>query len=406
VSDSVHRLAVISLHTSPLAQPGAGDGGGMNVYVAEMVAALAQAGVDCTVFTRRSSVDQATRVQVEPGFDVVHVDAGSIDLPKDDLAEVLDEFTAALAEHPDVEAADAIHAHYWLSGEVGHRLKHDLGIPLAVSFHTLGRVKAGAGDAEPAERISREQRIVQCADALVANAPPERDQLTTLYQADPQRIEIINPGVDHALFSPGSRAGARRATGLGDGPVLLFVGRIQPLKGVDLAIEALAGMDRPDAVLVVMGGPSGTEGEAHLREVRRLAADLGVAERVIWQPPMARHVLSTWYRAADVVVVPSRSESFGLVALEAAACGVPVVATAVGGLRTVVVDGVTGLLVPSRTADAFAGAIGSLLADPAHAAALGAEAAVHAREFTWTRAAARLRQAVGELCRGTLVDCR
>jgi D-inositol-3-phosphate glycosyltransferase len=175
---------------------------------------------------------------------------------------------------------------------------------------------------------------------------------------------------------------------------------------VDVAIEALARLGRADAVLVVMGGPSGADGEVHLSDVHRLAADLGVAERIVWQPPKPRHVLSTWYRAADVVVVPSRSESFGLVALEAAACGVPVVATAVGGLRTVVVDGVTGLLTPTRTADAFAEAIGGLLADPARAAALGAEAAVHAREFTWPRAAAQLRQAVAELRRGALVDCR
>jgi D-inositol-3-phosphate glycosyltransferase len=406
VNDSVHRLAVISLHTSPLAQPGGGDGGGMNVYVAGMVAALARAGVDCTVFTRRDSIGQPTRVHVDPGFDVVHVDAGPLDLPKDELPAVIDDFTAALAAHPDVRGADAIHAHYWLSGEVGHRLKHDLGIPLVVSFHTLGRVKVGAGDVESADRISREQRIVQCADALVANAPPERDQLATLYGADPSRIEIINPGVDHTLFSPGSRAAARRATGLGDGPVLLFVGRIQPLKGVDVAIEALARLDRSDAVLVVIGGPSGADGETHLRDVRRLAADLGVAGQVVWQPPKARHALSTWYRAADIVVVPSRSESFGLVALEAAACGVPVVATAVGGLRTVVVDGATGLLVHRRTAGAFAEAISGLLADPARAAALGAEAAVHAREFTWARAAARLRQAMGELRLGALVDCR
>jgi D-inositol-3-phosphate glycosyltransferase len=159
-------------------------------------------------------------------------------------------------------------------------------------------------------------------------------------------------------------------------------------------------------VLVVMGGPSGADGETHLRDLQRLAAELEVAERIVWQPPKPRHVLATWYRAADVVVVPSRSESFGLVALEAAACGVPVVATAVGGLRTVVVDGVTGVLAPSRTADAFAEAIGGLLADPARAVALGSEAAVHAREFTWARAAARLRQAVGELRLGALVDCR
>ena len=403
----VGRLAVLSLHTSPLAQPGVGDGGGMNVYVAELTSALASSGVDCTVFTRRTGAGEPSRVHVEPGYDVVHVDAGPTDLDKHDLPAVLDRFTAAVREHPDIAGADAIHANYWLSGEVGHRLKHELGIPLAVSFHTLGSVKSRGGDPEPLERIVGEARIIECADVIVANALPEYQQLTELYEAPPGRVEIIHPGVDHALFGPGDRTGARWAVGLdGEGPVLLFVGRIQPLKGVDIAVATLAALQRPDARLVVLGGPSGPEGVRHLADVRALASRLGVADRIMWEPPTARHLLSSWYRAADVVVVPSRSESFGLVALEAAACGIPVVASAVGGLTTVVVDGRTGVLVPSRDPGEFASAAASLLDDPMQAERMGLHAAFHAQEFTWEAAAEQFADVVAGLRMRQLVECR
>jgi len=403
----VGRLAVLSLHTSPLAQPGVGDGGGMNVYVAELTSALASSGVDCTVFTRRTRAGEPSRVHVEPGYDVVHVDAGSPELDKHDLPGVLDRFTAAVREHPDIARADAIHANYWLSGEVGHRLKHELGIPLAVSFHTLGSVKSRGGDPEPLERIVGEARIIQCSDVVVANALPEYRQLVELYEAPTERLEIIHPGVDHALFGPGDRAGARRAVGLDGGrPVLLFVGRIQPLKGVDTAVATLAALDRPDARLVVLGGPSGPDGERHLADVRALAARLGVADRVMWEPPTARHLLSSWYRAADVVLVPSRSESFGLVALEAAACGIPVVASAVGGLTTVVVDGRTGSLVWSRDPGEFASATAALLDDPVRAELMGVDAAFHAQEFTWEAAAQRFGEVVASLRMRQLVECR
>src|SRR5690606_17640106 len=269
--------------------------------------------------------------------------------------EVVDEFTRGVVQHLRTAGpVDAVHANYWLSGVAGHDIKHRLEIPLVSTFHTLARVKAVTGDAEPERRVEAEAAVIRCCDAILANSPTEAEQLRDLYGADPSRTEIVPPGVDHASFSAGHRAGARRALGLGDHPVLPFVGRVQPLKGLDVAVGALAELEHPDAVLVAVGGPSGPDGQAELERVRGLARDLGVADRLHLVDPQPHHLLSTYYRAADVTVVPSRSESFGLVALESAACGTPVVAAAVGGLRTLVDDGVTGFLVHERDPQAFA----------------------------------------------------
>jgi D-inositol-3-phosphate glycosyltransferase len=238
----------------------------------------------------------------------------------------------------------------------------------------------------------------------VASCPDEADQLVKLYGADADRVEIIPPAVDHAFFGPGSRAGARRAIGVDtDVPAVLHVGRIQPLKGLDVAVEAFAQLDRP-ALLVVVGGPSGPDGPAYREEVRRRSAQLGIADRIRWVAPQPHEMLASYYRAAEVVLVPSRSESFGLVALEAAACGAPVVATAVGGLHTLVLDGRTGYL-RDRTPEAFAAAARRILADPRHGARLGAAAAGHARAFTWSAAAARLARLFSDLTDRVPVAC-
>ncbi|MCU1354685.1 MAG: mshA [Acidimicrobiales bacterium] len=399
------ELAVLSLHSSPLAQPGTGDSGGMNVYVRELAAALAQAGVETSVFVRRWADDLPAEVSVEPGFRVVHIEAGPTDLPKEALADTVEAFTDGVASHLAHRPVDVIHANYWLSGAAGHRLKHRLDLPLVSTFHTLARVKAETGDPEPSRRVDAESEVIGCSDVILANSVEEVAQLERLYGADPSRIEIVPPGVEHAFFSPGDRRGARDALGLGDHPVLLFVGRIQPLKGLSVAVGALAALGRPDAELVVVGGPSGAEGEAELARVVAQADRLGVTDRIRFVPAQPHHLLSTYYRAADVVLVPSRSESFGLVALEAAACGVPVVATAVGGLRTLVDHGRTGLLVHRREPEAFASAVAQVLHDPAWAAALGAAAAERARGFTWSTAAARLRRVYGDLATRAPLDC-
>lgn len=399
------EVAMLSLHSSPLAQPGSGDSGGMNVYVRELASSLAQAGLAVTVYVRRSSPAQVDEVAVEPGCRVVHVDAGPYDLAKEDLPQTLAAFTDGVAEHLARRPADVIHANYWLSGVAGHRLKHRLDLPLVSTFHTLARVKADTGDAEPRRRIEAETAVVGCSDVIIANSAEEVVALEGFYGADRSRIEVVAPGVEHAFFSPGDRGGARRALGIGDHPVLVFVGRIQPLKGLDVAVGALAALQRPDAELVVVGGPSGQAGEAELARVTTLAEHLGVAHQIRFVLPQPHHLLSTYYRAADVVLVPSRSESFGLVALEAGACGVPVVAAGVGGLRTLVHHGRTGLLVERRDPQAFADATRRILDEPAWAASLGRAAAHEATGFTWSTAAAKLRRIYADVANRVPVDC-
>ncbi len=415
----MRRLAVISLHTSPLAQPGTGDGGGMNVYVRELSSALARAGVECDVYTRADSADLPAAVQVEPGFRVHHVPAGPLAaIPKETLPEVVDEFTDTVlgllrSGTGTDERPDAVHANYWLSGLVGHRLKHELDLPLVSTFHTLDRVKAEASPEEvsadePHRRAEAEAAIMACSDVVLASCTVEAAQLVELYGADAERVRIVTPGVDHAFFAPGDRVQARRAVGLDPaGPLLLFVGRLQPLKGAPVAVEALALLrSHPLAELVVVGGPSGPRGHAHVDELRGLVDRLGLAGRVRFVRPQPHELLSSYYRAADVCVVPSRSESFGLVALEAAACGTPVVAAAVGGLTTLVDHGSTGYLVDPATPEAVAAAVSSVLDDGERAARLARAAAVRSRRYTWRQAAAQLRATYDELALDCLVACR
>jgi D-inositol-3-phosphate glycosyltransferase len=407
---AVTSIAMLSLHTSPLAQPGVGDSGGMNVYVRELAGSLARAGVDVTVFVRRWRHDLPDVVEPEPGFRVVHIDAGAVDLAKEDLPDTIDGFADGVRAYLDgAGPVSVIHANYWLSGVAGHRLKHQLGLPLVSTFHTLARVKAETGDHEPEGRAQAEATVIGCSDRLLASCRAEADQLVELYGADPDRIELVPPGVDHAFFSPGftpgDRTGARAALGLGPDPLVLFVGRIQPLKQADLAVAAVSRMRHTNANLVVVGGPSGSAGVGELARVRDVADQLGVGHRVRFVPPQPHHLLSSWYRAADVVVVPSRSESFGLVALEAAACGTPVVASAVGGLTTIVDSGRTGFLVDGTDPGIWAGHLDGLLDDPAMSRAMSDAAVIRARGYTWPTAAGRLRRMYADLAQRTPVVC-
>ena len=398
------RVALISFHTSPLAQPGSGDSGGMNVYVREVASSLAHAGIECTTFTRADRPALPRELLVEPGHTVVHLPAGPHDAPKEALPAYVDVFADRVGEHiAEMGGVDVVHGNYWLSGVVGHRLKHQLDLPLVSTFHTLARVKAEGGDLEPEWRDGAEADIIACSDAICVSCPEEESQFRRLYGHPVDGsingvLEIVPPAVDHAFFAPGDRGGARRAVGLpADRPVVLFVGRLQPLKGPDVAVRTLAPMERDDAVLVLVGGASGADGAEELARTRAAVAQLGLGDRVRFVDPKPHHLLSTYYRAADVVVVPSRSESFGLVALEAAACGIPVVAGAVGGLLNVVVDGVTGLLVADRDPAGFAAAIDRLLGAPGERAAMGAAATARARGFTWSLTAARLRRLYADL---------
>lgn len=401
------NVAILSLHTSPLSQPGVGDSGGMNVYVREMAAALAHAGSECRVYVRRAQQGLPDEVAIEPGVTVVHVDAGPVNMDKDDLFGVVDEFAAGvLADFSRRGHPDVIHANYWLSGLAGHRVKHAVEVPLAVTFHTLARVKAATGDPESEHRAQAETEVIECADMVIASCEPEAQQLRSFYDAPPERIELAPPGVEHALFSPGDREGARWALGLGHGPVLLFVGRIQSLKRPLVAVEAMACLAREDARLLIVGGPSGPAGEAEYQRLRDRIQALGLQDQVTLVPPRPHHWLSTYYRAADVVLVPSRSESFGLVALEAAACGTPVVAAPVGGLRSVVDDGRTGFLVDGATPGAFAVQVAALIDNPLLAAEMAMNAAERARLFSWAAMAQSLRATYRRAQSRIPVDCQ
>ncbi|GAB2931104.1 D-inositol-3-phosphate glycosyltransferase [Rhodococcus aerolatus] len=393
------RVAVLSVHTSPLAQPGTGDAGGMNVYVLQTALRLAERGVEVEIFTRATSSRDEPVVAAAPGVTVRHVLAGPFEgLDKTDLPAQLCAFTAGVLRTEAVQDPgyyDLVHSHYWLSGQVGWLARDRWGVPLVHTAHTLAGVKNAAlaeGDtAEPRMRVIGEQQVVDEADRLVANTTAEAAQLVALHGADPARTDVIAPGADLDRYRPGDRAAARAHLGLDPAAVVLtFVGRIQPLKAPDVLLRAAAELrartpDLPLVVLVV-GGPSGS-GLERPESLVALAAELGISDVVRFLPPRPADELAEVYRASDLVAVPSHSESFGLVALEAQACGTPVVAADVGGLGVAVRAGVTGLLVPTHRTNDWADALGSLVADPGRRAAMAAAAPAHAAGFSWERTA-------------------
>jgi D-inositol-3-phosphate glycosyltransferase len=381
------RVAVLSVHTSPLAQPGTGDAGGMNVYVLQTALELAQRGVDVEVFTRATSSTDPAVVRVAPGVLVRNVVAGPFEgLDKNDLPTQLCAFTAGVLQAGATHEPgyyDVVHSHYWLSGQVGWLAADRWAVPLVHTAHTLAAVKNAAladGDApEPPMRAIGEQQVVDAADRLIVNTEAEAAQLVSLHHADPERIDVVYPGVDLTTFTPGDRQAARTALRLDpQAPIVAFVGRIQPLKAPDVLLRAAALL--PDVQVVIAGGPSGT-GLATPDGLVALAAELGIGDRVRFLPPQSRADLVAVYRAADVVAVPSYSESFGLVAVEAQACGTPVVAAAVGGLPVAVRDGVSGALVDGHDPADWAATIGTVLAGDR--AALSRGAADHAAAFSW-----------------------
>lgn len=386
------RVAVLSVHTSPLELPGAGDAGGMNVYIREVALEMARRGVSSDIFTRRTDPDEPDVQELAPGARVFSVPAGPPRaVHKDVLPRLIRRFTDGVDAIARREGPyDAIHGHYWLSGVAGAHVKRRWDVPLVMSFHTLARVKDVASPGDPPEPVFRkrgELRVIRSADAIIAPTITERDQLVELYDADEERIRVAPPGVDLSSFRPGDRASAKRQFGFSDDPLVVFVGRLQPFKGPDIAVQAMARLRRmvPDARLAIVGGdsPRGSRGER--MRLRLLARRLGTSEAITFMEPVPHRELPQLYRAADVVVVPSASESFGLVALEASACGTPVVATAVGGLRLIVRDGENGYLVDRRDADSFAAALSRVLADPGAQTRLGANAVRLAGRFPWAR---------------------
>jgi len=395
----IERVAYLSLHSCPLLQPGTGDAGGMNVYIKELGKAMAGRGVDVVVFTRRSDERTPDVVDVVPGFRVVHIEAGPRSyVPVRDLPGLVGEFAEATIRWIDQsrERFDIIHSHYWLSGWAGVLLKEKLNLPLANSFHTLGRVKdltRRPDDApEGVIRTLTEEEVIARSDCVVASTPYEFDDLLDHYMADPARLCTSPPGIRHEVFKPGDKEEARRWTGLNGHPIVLFVGRIQPLKGVDVAVSALpllAATPVP-AHLVIIGGPSGGSGPDELTRLRQLAVDIGVDDRVHFIPPVAREQLASFYQAADALIMPSRSESFGMVAAEAQSCGVPVIAAAVGGLSYIIEDGKSGILVDGHDPTDYAGAIDEVLGNRELAASLSAAAIKHSERFSWDATVSRL----------------
>ncbi|MFJ3304446.1 D-inositol-3-phosphate glycosyltransferase [Streptomyces sp. NPDC086549] len=410
------RVAMLSVHTSPLHQPGTGDAGGMNVYIVELAQRLAAINIEVEIFTRATAGGLAPTVELAPGVLVRHVDAGPYEgLAKEDLPAQLCAFThgvmQAWAGHRP-GYYDLVHSHYWLSGHVGWLAAQRWGVPLVHAMHTMAKVKnanlADGDTPEPAARVIGETQIVSAADRLIANTAEEADELVRHYAADPAKVAVVHPGVNLDRFRPfpkggdrplpggptTARAAARARLGLPqDALIPVFAGRIQPLKAPDVLLRAVAVLldERPELrsrILVpVVGGPSGS-GLAKPEGLQKLAARLGVADVVRFRPPVGQEQLADWFRAASVLVMPSYSESFGLVAIEAQAAGTPVLAASVGGLPVAVRDGETGFLVQGHDPAHYARVLGRFADDPTLPDRMGAAAARHAQSFGWDTAAA------------------
>ena len=406
---ALRRVAMLSVHTSPLDPPGGGDAGGMNVYIVETAKRLAEQGTEVEIFTRATSSEQPPLVPLAPGVTVRHVTAGPFEgLEKGDLPGQLCAFTAGVMRaevRHEPGWYDVVHSHYWLSGQVGWLARERWGVPLVHSAHTLARVKnallADGDDPEPLARVIGEEQVVAEADRLIASTGDEARDLVELYGADPRKVRTVAPGVDLDMFTPGPAARARRRLGLrADALTLLFVGRIQPLKAPDVLLRTAAILQDDPALagrlqVVVLGAPSGS-GLAHPHYLESLRDELDLGDIVQFRPPASRAAVADYYRAADLTLVPSHNESFGLVALEAQACGTPVVAASVGGLPTAVADDVSGVLVDGHEPQHWAKVVSDLLRTPSLRARLAAGAREHATRFSWDRTADGLRIAYSE----------
>ena len=388
------RIATVMVHTSPLEQPGIGDAGGMNIYVLESAQRMAAMGVGVDIFTRRTDPDAPDIVEISPGVRVRHFDCGHGTLTKEQLPIHISGLSQEFLRIMRTENYDVIHSHYWLSGKVAMPAAKELEIPLVHTMHTMARVKnlnlAEGESPEPMIRVQGETQVVAAASALIANTDAEAASLVSLYDACPDTVHVVTPGVDLFTFTPGqSRSAARESLGLlPDSLIVSFVGRIQPHKGPEVLIRATSELVkhspqlRPRLIVNIIGGASG----ANTEEVDRLkdcTQWLRIDDVVRFAPPVSRAELPQWYRASDLVVVPSYSESFGLVALEAQACGTPVVATAVGGLRTAVADGISGVLVDGHDPKAWSSVITRLLQEPQRRVLLSMGAIEHASHFGW-----------------------
>jgi D-inositol-3-phosphate glycosyltransferase len=388
------RIATLMVHTSPLDQPGIGDAGGMNIYVLESAQRMAAMGVSVDIFTRRTDASQPDIVEISPGVRVRHFECGHGSLTKEQLPAHIHGLSKEFLRILKTENYDVIHSHYWISGKVAMPAAKELGIPLVHTMHTMARVKnlnlAEGETPEPMIRVQGETQVVAAANALIANTDAEGASLVSLYDACPDIVHVVSPGVDLYTFTAGeSRSAARIETGMPeDALVVSFVGRIQPHKGPEVLIRATSELVkhspllRHKLIVNIVGGASGANAE-EVDRLKELSSWLGIDDVVRFSPPVPRKDLPQWYRSADLVIVPSYSESFGLVALEAQACGTPVVATAVGGLRTAVADGISGVLVDGHNPKAWSSVIARLLQEPQRRILLSMGAIEHASHFGW-----------------------
>lgn len=401
----VRRVAMISVHTCPLATLGGKDTGGMNVYVRELTRELTRRGIAVDVFTRSQNPHLPHIIhELGPGGRVIHVPAGpEAPIEKHRILGYLPEFVAWVQRFAEQEGLvyDVIHSHYWLSGLAALALRSAWRAPMIQMFHTLGqmknRVARRAEEREPPQRLEAERRLVREADHLVAATPLEKAQLAWLYGATPSHITVIPPGVDIQQFRPIPKAEARQILGFPpERRYVLFVGRIEPLKGLETLMRAVAilAQDCPtwtrDFAVVVIGGDPDTTADAEMRRLQQLREELGVTDLITFLGAKAQETLPYYYNAADVVVMPSDYESFGLVALEAMACGTPVIASDVGGLVYLVRDGETGLRVPRRQPIALARALDRLLRDEELRQRLGENGRRWAQGFAWPIIADRI----------------
>lgn len=391
------RIAVLSVHTSPLDQPGTGDAGGLNVYVVETAKRLAQLGTQVDIFTRRTASTPANQVELFPGVNVKHITAGPFEgLDKNSLPSQLCALTAGVLREEAFKPEgwyDLIHSHYWLSGQVGWVASERWNVPLVHTMHTMARVKnlnlAIDDSPEPIEREIGEQQVVIAANQLIANTKVEADDLINLYGADSNQVSVVHPGVDLNTFYPANQTQARSDFGIKpDAFVITFVGRVQPLKAPDVLLLASAELLKinPEIAhrlqIVICGGLSGS-GFDKPTQLIDLTKSLGLAHITKFLTPVSRQNLAKVYQASNLVVVPSYSESFGLVAVEAQAAGVPVVAANVGGLKTAVSDNETGILINGHDPAVWANKINQLMLDPALRAKMSIRAAERAKQFSW-----------------------
>ena len=400
--EAISQVCVLSVHTCPLATLGGKDTGGMNVYVRDLSRELARRGITVDVFTRSQNPD-VPRVclnDLGPGGNVFHVPAGPEEpYDKNLVYDHLPQFVEGVKRHAAEMGRhyDVIHSHYWLSGLVAQELRAAWDVPFVHMFHTLGKLKNLVAqrpeERESERRIVAEGQIMRAADRLVAASPLEKAQMISLYGADPGKIEIIPCGVDLELFHPRPKEEAKAHLGLcPDNHVVLFVGRIEPLKGIDTLLRAMALVAqqyprwREEVCLTIIGGDASVSPEAldaEMARLHRLRAELGIEELVTFLGARSQEALPDYYSAADVVVMPSHYESFGMVALEAMACGTPVIASRVGGLTYTVLHGVTGLHVPERDPETLALEIVRLLENPDLRERLGRQAQQVAQCYSW-----------------------